>query len=162
MTVQILGGIGIFLFGMVLMTDGLKALAGDALRRILTRRVASARAGVVWGAGLTALVQSSTATTLATVGFVSAGMLTFTQAIGVVFGANLGTTSTGWIVSQLGFKVSLGELAPPLVLLGAALRLLFKGRAAHAGTAVAGFALTVKEGSERRQTLVDQIDWRRG
>ena len=141
MTVQILGGIGIFLFGMVLMTDGLKALAGDALRRILTRRVASARAGVAWGAGLTALVQSSTATTLATVGFVSAGMLTFTQAIGVVFGANLGTTSTGWIVSQLGFKVSLGELAPPLVLLGAALRLLFKGRAAHAGTAIAGFAL---------------------
>ena len=141
MIVQILGGIGIFLFGMVLMTDGLKALAGDALRRVLTRHVASARSGVAWGAALTALVQSSTATTLATVGFVSAGLLTFTQAIGVVFGANLGTTSTGWIVSQLGFKVSLGDLAPPLVLVGAALRLLFKGRAAHAGTAVAGFAL---------------------
>jgi len=141
MIVQILGGIGIFLFGMLLMTDGLKALAGDALRRILTRHVSSARSGVAWGAALTALVQSSTATTLATVGFVSAGLLTFTQAIGVVFGANLGTTSTGWIVSQLGFKVSLGELAPPLILLGAALRLLFKGRAAHAGTAIAGFAL---------------------
>lgn len=141
MIVQILGGIGIFLFGMVLMTDGLKALAGDALRRVLTRHVASARSGVAWGAALTALIQSSTATTLATVGFVSAGLLTFTQAIGVVFGANLGTTSTGWIVSQLGFKVSLGDLAPPLVLLGAALRLLFKGRAAHAGTAIAGFAL---------------------
>jgi phosphate:Na+ symporter len=141
MIVEILGGIGLFLLGMLLMTDGLKALAGDALRRILTRHVASARSGVAWGAALTALIQSSTATTLATVGFVSAGILTFTQAIGVVFGANLGTTSTGWIVSQLGFKVSLGELAPPLILLGAALRLLFKGRAAHAGTAVAGFAL---------------------
>ncbi|MBI1304480.1 MAG: Na/Pi cotransporter family protein [Phycisphaera sp.] len=141
MIVEILGGIGLFLLGMLLMTDGLKALAGDALRRILTRHVSSARSGVAWGAALTALVQSSTATTLATVGFVSAGILTFTQAIGVVFGANLGTTSTGWIVSQLGFKVSLGDLAPPLVLLGAALRLLFKGRGAHAGTAVAGFAL---------------------
>lgn len=141
MLVPLLGGLGMFLLGMVLLTDGLKALAGQALRGILMRFVRGPLSGVGWGALVTALVQSSTATTLATVGFVSAGLLTFTQAVGVIFGANLGTTSTGWIVSQLGFKVSLGSISPPLVLIGAALRLLSKGRAAHAGTACAGFGL---------------------
>lgn len=141
MVASLLGGLGVFLLGMVLLTDGLKAVAGEALRRILTRYVATPLSGVGWGALVTALVQSSTATTLTTVGFVSAGLLTFTQAIGVIFGANLGTTSTGWIVSQLGFKVSLGSISPPLVLAGVAVRLLFKGRTAHAGTALAGFAL---------------------
>lgn len=141
MTASLLGGLGLFLLGMVLLTDGLKALAGEALRGILTRFVSGPATGVAWGALVTALVQSSTATTLATVGFVSAGLLTFPQAVGVIFGANLGTTSTGWIVSQLGFKVSLGAVSPPLVLLGVVLRLLSRGRTAHAGTALAGFGL---------------------
>ncbi|MBK8914804.1 MAG: Na/Pi cotransporter family protein [Phycisphaerales bacterium] len=141
MIVALLGGLGLFLLGMVLLTDGLKAMAGAALRGILTRMVAGPLSGVGWGALLTALVQSSTATTLTTVGFVSAGLLTFTQAVSVIFGANLGTTSTGWIVSQLGMKISLGGVSPPLVLVGVALRLLCRGRAAHAGTAIAGFGL---------------------
>lgn len=141
MIVTLLGGLGVFLLGMLLLTDGLKAVAGDALRHILTRYVATPLSGVGWGALVTTLVQSSTATTLTTVGFVSAGLLTFKQAVGVIFGANLGTTSTGWIVSQLGFKVSLGSLSPPLILLGVAMRLMLKGRAMHAGTAIAGFAL---------------------
>lgn len=141
MIVSLLGGLGFFLLGMVLLTEGLKALAGEALRRILTRFVAGPASGVGWGALFTALVQSSTATTLTTVGFVSAGLLTFTQAVGVIFGANLGTTSTGWIVSQLGFKISLGAISPPLVFIGAGLRLLSRGRGAHIGTAVAGFGL---------------------
>jgi phosphate:Na+ symporter len=141
MMAALLGGLGVFLLGMTLLTDGLKAVAGDALRRVLTKYVATPVSGVAWGALVTAVVQSSTATTLTTIGFVSAGLLTFTQAIGVIFGANLGTTSTGWIVSQLGFKVSLGAMAPPLVLAGVALRLLGKGRVTHAGTAIGGFAL---------------------
>jgi len=141
MTIALLGGIGVFLFGMVLLTDGLKAVAGDALRRVLSRSVATPLSGVWWGAALTTLVQSSTATTFATIGFVSAGLLAFTPAVGVVMGANLGTTSTAWIVSQLGFKISLGTLSPPLVLAGVMLRLLFKGKMAHVGTALAGFAL---------------------
>ncbi len=141
MIAALLGGLGVFLLGMTLLTDGLKAVAGDALRRILTKYVATPASGVGWGALFTAVVQSSTATTLTTIGFVSAGLLTFTQAIGVIFGANLGTTSTGWIVSQLGFKVSLGAIAPPLVLAGVVLRLLGKGRLTHAGTALVGFAL---------------------
>jgi phosphate:Na+ symporter len=141
MIASLLGGLGLFLLGMVLLTDGLKALAGDALRRILTRLVAGPISGIAWGALITAVVQSSHATTLATVGFVSAGLLSFSQAVGVVFGANLGTTSTGWIVSQLGFKVSLGAFSSPLVLIGVLLRLLSHGRAAHFGAALCGFGL---------------------
>lgn len=141
MIVMLIGGLGLFLLGMILMTDGLKALAGEALRGILTRFVGTPLSGVGWGTLVTVIVQSSTATTLMTVGFVSAGLITFKQALGVILGANLGTTSTGWIVSQLGFKVSLGSYAPPLVLLAVVVRLLFKGRAAQAGTALAGFAL---------------------
>ena len=141
MTMALISGLGIFLLGMILLTDGLKSLAGEALRRILTRAVRGPVSGVGWGALVTALVQSSTATTLTTIGFVSAGLLTFAQSVGVIFGANLGTTSTGWIVSQLGFKVSLGSYAPPIVLLGVFLRLIFKSRLSHAGTALIGFGL---------------------
>lgn len=138
---SLLGGLGIFLLGMVLLTDGLKGLAGNALRQILMRFVRGPLSGVGWGALVTALVQSSSATTLLTVGFVSAGLLTFAQSVGVIFGVNLGTTSTGWIVSQLGFRISLGTISPPLVLLGVVLRLLGRGRLSHAGTAIAGFGL---------------------
>lgn len=137
----LLGGLGLFLLGMVLLTDGLKALAGDALRRILMRFVAGPVTGLLSGAAVTALVQSSTATTVTTIGFVSAGLLTFQQSLGVIFGANLGTTSTGWIVSILGFKVSLGSVAATLVLAGVVLRLVGRGRAASVGTALAGFGL---------------------
>lgn len=136
-----LGGIGLFLLGMSLMTDGLKAAAGGALRTILERRVSSPGRGVFWGCVLTALVQSSTATTMTTIGFVSAGLLTFPQAVGVILGANLGTTSTGWLVSLLGFKVSVGAFALPLVFAGSVMRLFGRGRMAQLGLAIAGFGL---------------------
>ena len=138
---QILGGIGLFLLGMMLMTDGLKSLAGGALRAILARLVRGPVSGVGWGAALTCLVQSSSATTMTTIGFVSAGLLSFPQAIGVIFGANLGTTSTGWIVSLLGFKFSIGLVAQPLIFVGVVLRLLGRDRVAALGTAIAGFGL---------------------
>lgn len=141
MLAGILGGLGLFLLGMILLTDGLKALGGHALQHILKKFISGPVSGVGWGAAVTALVQSSSATTLTTIGFVSAGLLTFPQAIGVIFGANLGTTSTGWIVSQLGFKVSMGSFAPPIVLAGVVIRLLFKGRGPHIGQALAGFGL---------------------
>lgn len=137
----VLGGIGLFLLGMVLMTDGLKALAGDALRSWLARFTGSRWKAVATGAGVTALVQSSSATTLATIGFVSAGLLSFNSAIGVIIGANIGTTSTGWIVSLLGLKLSVGSLALPLIGLGALSRLLGRKRLAQAGTALAGFGV---------------------
>lgn len=141
MVVTILGGIGLFLLGMILLIDGLKAVAGGALRRILTRAVSGPVTGLLSGAAVTSLVQSSTATSVTTIGFVSAGLLTFQQSVGVIFGANLGTTSTGWIVALLGVRISITAAAMPMVAIGAALRLLGRDRVAAAGMAIAGFGL---------------------
>jgi phosphate:Na+ symporter len=141
MIAAILGGIGLFLLGMVLLTDGLKAAAGEALRSVLIRFTGGPVRAMASGAAATAVVQSSSATVLTTIGFVSAGLLTFPQAVGVIFGANLGTTSTGWIVSLLGLKFSMSAIALPLVGVGALMRLLTRGRTAEAGLALAGFGL---------------------
>lgn len=135
------GGVGLFLLGMILMTDGLKAIAGDALRRGLARFTGNRLSAVATGVVVTLIVQSSTATTLATIGFVSAGLLAFQNAIGVIIGANLGTTSIGWIVSLLGLKFSIGAFAMPLVGVGALMRLLGRDRIAEAGNVLAGFGL---------------------
>lgn len=141
MIATVLGGVGLFLLGMVLMTDGLKAAAGDALSGILSRFTGGPLSAVASGAAVTALVQSSSATTLATIGFVSAGLLTFPQSIGILLGAAVGTTSTGWIVSLLGLKLQIGAIALPLVGIGALMRLLTRDRAASIGLAIAGFGL---------------------
>lgn len=135
------GGIGLFLLGMILMTDGLKALAGDALRSILARFTTNRFSALATGACVTALVQSSTATTMATIGFVSAGLLTFQNAIGVIIGANLGTTSMGWLISLLGLKFSIGSIMMPVIGFGAMAKLVGKGRLAHAGMALAGLGV---------------------
>jgi phosphate:Na+ symporter len=156
-----LGGIGIFLLGMVLMTDGLRSAAGEALRGILSRFTGGSLEAVLSGTAMTALVQSSSATTLATIGFVSAGLLTFTQAVGVIFGANLGTTSTGWIVSIIGLKLDVTAIALPLVGVGALMRLVGNGRAAAIGLAIAGFGLifvgidTLQQGMEELAGRID-------
>jgi phosphate:Na+ symporter len=141
LTLQLLGGIGLFLLGMILLTDGLKAAAGGALRRTLERFTGGRVSAVLSGAAITALVQSSSATTLATIGFVSAGLLTFPAAVGIIFGANLGTSSTGWIVSLLGLKLQIGNAALPLIGIGALLRILGRGGWSHGGLALAGFGL---------------------
>lgn len=138
---KLIGGIGLFLMGMVLLTDGLKAFAGDALRRWLIRFTGTPAKAFASGALVTAIVQSSSATTVTVIGFVSAGLLTFPQAVGVVLGASLGTTGTGWIVSVLGLQVSMGFYALPLVGLGAFLKLLAHGRWRSLGLALAGFGL---------------------
>lgn len=137
----LLGGIGLFMLGMLLLTDGLQAVAGDRLRTALRRYTRTRLSSIVSGAVVTTLVQSSSATTLAVIGFVGAGLLTFTQAIGIVFGANLGTTTTAWIVSAIGLKVKVDVFAMPLVGVGALAKLFGTGRVASIGTAVAGFGL---------------------
>ena len=124
----VLGGVGIFLLGMVLLTEGLRAVAGEALRTLLQRFARTPFTALCSGTAVTALVQSSSATTLTTIGFVSAGLLTFPQAVGVIFGANLGTTSTGWLVSTLGLKVSLSIVAFPMVGIGAGMLLRARSR----------------------------------
>lgn len=139
----LLGGLGLFLLGMALMTDGLKIAAGDALKSILGAWTRTRARGLVAGAFITAAVQSSSAVTVATIGFVNAGLLTLGQAIWVVFGANVGTTMTGWLVSQVGLKLDWGALALPLIGLGmiAGLALKSRPRLGGAAQAVAGFGL---------------------
>lgn len=141
--IAILGGVGLFLLGMTVMTDGLKALAGSALRAVLGKAAATPLSGAFWGAIITLLVQSSSAVTMTTIGLVSAGLLTFPQGLGLVFGANVGTTGTGWLVALIGVRVSLSTYALPMIFVGALMKLLGGGRAAAAGGALAGFALVL-------------------
>jgi len=105
------GGIGLFLLGMWLMTEGLKAAAGDALRRTLQTWTRTPLRGFAAGAGLTATLQSSSAVTVVTVGFVSAGLVALKQAVWVIYGSNVGTTLTGWIVAVTGIQVKLDAYA---------------------------------------------------
>lgn len=138
---QAIGGLGMFLLGMVVMTEGLRELAGETLQRVLARFTKSPTSGAATGAATTAVIQSSSATSVAAIGFVDAGLLTFPQALGILFGANLGTTITGWLVALLGFKLDLGTLVMPLALVGVLMFLFAKGRTRHGGFALAGFAL---------------------
>lgn len=141
MFVIVIGGLGMFLLGMTLMTDGLKAVGGDSLRKMLSKFTGGTFKGIASGAVITTVIQSSSATSLTTIGFVSAGLLTFQQALAVIFGANLGTTSTGWLVSILGLKYSITSLAMPMIGIGTFLRLFFKGKWQHIGIMMAGFGL---------------------
>lgn len=138
---SVIGGVGLFLLGMILMTDGLKALAGDALRSVLSKYTTNRWSAVGAGAATTAVVQSSSATTVATIGFVSAGLLPFSNAVGVIIGANLGTTSTGWLVSLLGLKFSIGKIILPVIGVGAFAKLVTRGRMAQLGETLAGFGV---------------------
>ena len=141
--ISILGGVGLFLLGMTVMTGGLKTLAGSALRTVLGKAAATPLRGAFWGAVITLLVQSSSATTMTTIGLVSAGLLTFQQGLGLVFGANVGTTGTGWLVALIGVRVSLTAAALPMIFVGALTQLLGRGRVSGAGAALAGFGLVL-------------------
>ncbi|MDH3668267.1 MAG: Na/Pi symporter, partial [Paracoccaceae bacterium] len=168
MTAELLlavGGIGLFLVGMIMLTEGLKGLAGRALRRVLAQFTATPLSGAVTGALTTAVVQSSSATTVTAVGFVGAGLITFPQALGIVFGANLGTTTTGWLVALLGFKLQLGTIALPLVFAAALMRLFGSPRLDMLGTALAGFSLlfigidAMREGLDALEGAVTPSDF---
>ncbi len=139
--VQVAGGIGLFLLGMIVLTDGLRALAGNAMRSALMRFTKSPTTGALTGAASTAILQSSSLTTVAAVGFVGAELITFPDALGIIFGANIGTTLKGWIIALLGFKFSLGNIFLPLVFVGAILKLFTKGRLSKIGYTIAGFGL---------------------
>gem|GEM_PF-101317 len=153
----LVGGIGLFLLGMSLMTDSLTALGGGALRALLGRLSRRPLLALATGAVATAVLQSSSATTLVTVGFVSAGLLSFADSLALIFGANLGTTSTAWIVALIGLKVKVSAVALPLVGIGALVRLVSRGRRARFGLAVAGFGL-VFVGIDVMQSGMAQVD----
>jgi phosphate:Na+ symporter len=140
-TLDLVGGIGVFLLGMLLLSDGLKAAAGPAVRRALARSTGHRLAAVAVGATTTAVIQSSTATTMTTIGLVAAGLLPLRNALGVILGANLGTTSTAWIVAYFGLKLDISAFAMLAVAAGALLRLVGRDRLAAAGLPLAGFGL---------------------
>ncbi|MBI1263385.1 MAG: Na/Pi cotransporter family protein [Alphaproteobacteria bacterium] len=137
------GGIGLFLLGMGLLTDGLKIAAGGALRTLLQTWTKSSVRGFALGVLITAVVQSSSAVTVATVGFVNARLLSLRRAVWVILGTNVGTTMTGWLVALVGVKVDVGALALPLIGIGMALALGAgeRARLAGSGRALAGFGL---------------------
>jgi phosphate:Na+ symporter len=137
----LLGGIGLFLIGMWMMTDGLKIAAGNTLQAMLRSATSSAPRGLLVGATITAVVQSSSATTVATIGFVNAGLLSLSQSVWMVFGANIGTTMTGWLVATVGIKVDVVALALPLLGVGMIMRLGAgaRPRLSGLGQAIAGF-----------------------
>jgi len=136
------GGIGLFLLGMELMTDGLRLSAGKSLQRILKKSTKTPLRGVLSGALITSLVQASGAVTVATIGFVNAGLMKLKDAIRVVYGSNLGTTMTGWLVAIVGFNVNLKAFALPAIGIGMLMTLLIKhGRYPAVGKVIAGFGL---------------------
>src|SRR5690554_1779211 len=138
---RLLGGIGLFLLGMALLSDGLVGFAGAALRRALLRFTGTPWRAFTSGALTTMLIQSSTTRTVSLIGFVSAGLIGYAQGIGVVIGASLGTTATGWVVAGLGLKVKLGYFTLPLIGIGAFMRVLGRGKWRHLGLACAGFGM---------------------
>jgi phosphate:Na+ symporter len=137
-----IGGLGLFLLAVSMITDGLKLAAGDTLRDILERYTSTRLRGVISGFLVTATVQSSSAVTVATIGFVNAGLLTLNQSLGVIYGANIGTTMTAWIVAIIGFNFKIETLALPMIGLGMLARMIRPNtRLAQFGEALAGFGL---------------------
>jgi len=156
--VTILGGLGLFLLGIHHLTEGLKGLAGDSLRRALQRLASGRFSAVASGAVFTALIQSSTAAVMTVIGFVGAGLVTFSQAIGIIMGATLGTTSTPWLVAIFGFRVSIAAAAKPILGIGAFLWMIAKGRTRSLGAILAGFGL-IFIGIEYLQAGMQGISW---
>ena len=137
----LLGALGMFLYGMNLMSSGLQKAAGDKLRGLLSAMTSNPFKGVLTGLGITTVIQSSSATTVMVVSFVNAGLLTLSQAIGVIMGANIGTTVTAWMVSWLGFKADISLLAVPLMLVGFLCSNSKKSQRRNIGELVVGFSL---------------------
>ena len=136
------GGLGLFLLAVRMISDGLKLAAGGALRDLLSHWTYTHSRGIITGLAITAVVQSSSAVTVATIGFVNAGLLSLYQALGVIYGANIGTTMTGWLVASIGFNIKIEAFALPLIGIGMLLRLA-RGttRLGSLGEALAGFGL---------------------
>ena len=137
----LLGALGMFLYGMNLMSSGLQKASGDRLRGFLSAMTSNPFKGVMTGLGITSIIQSSSATTVMVVSFVNAGLLTLAQAIGVIMGANIGTTVTAWLVSWLGFKADISILAIPLMALGFLFSNSKKNQRQNIGELIVGFCL---------------------
>jgi len=139
--IQIFGSLAFFIFGMKMMSEGIQRAAGSQLRGFLGNMTKNRVLGVFTGFLITALVQSSSATTVMTVSFVNAGLLSLLESAGVMMGANIGTTITGWLVSFLGFKVKLSAYSIPLFAIGVPMLFMNKGKVKYWGEFIVGFAI---------------------
>ena len=137
----LLGALGMFLYGMNLMSSGLQKASGDKLRGFLSAMTSNPFKGVLTGLSITSIIQSSSATTVMVVSFVNAGLLSLGQAIGVIMGANIGTTVTAWLVAWLGFKADISILAVPLMLFGFLFSNSKKNQRQNIGELIVGFCL---------------------
>ncbi len=137
---SLIGSLGLFLYGMKIMSEGLEKFAGDQLRNVLSAMTKNRFMGVLTGALVTALVQSSSATTVMVVSFVNAGLMTLGQSIGVIMGANIGTTITAWIISAIGFKVNISAFSIPLLAFGLPLLFSSNGKRKSIGEFIFGFS----------------------
>ena len=137
----LVGALGMFLYGMNLMSEGLQKAAGDRLRKFLEAMTSNRLKSVATGLTITSIIQSSSATTVMVVGFVNAGLLALNQAIGVIMGANIGTTVTAWLISLLGFKADISILAVPLMALGFVMSISKKERNKNLSECIIGFSL---------------------
>ena len=138
---KLIGSLGVFLYGMKLMSEALQKVAGERMRHILAAMTSNRVKGVITGILITAIIQSSSATTVMVVSFVNAGLLNLVESIGVIMGANVGTTVTAWLISILGFKISMAEISLPLI--GLSLPLLFSNKRSRKswGELIIGFGL---------------------
>ena len=135
--ISLLGGLSLFLYGMQMMSNGLEAAAGNKMKRILERLTANRILGVLVGAGITAVIQSSSATTVMVVGFVNSGMMTLQQAVWIIMGANIGTTITGQLIA-----LDIGAIAPLFAFIGVAMIVfLKKEKLHHFGKIIAGLGI---------------------
>ncbi|MBO5249168.1 MAG: Na/Pi cotransporter family protein [Muribaculaceae bacterium] len=137
----LLGAVGLFLYGMTLMSEGLQKAAGNGLRNILGAMTRNRFTGAITGFSITALIQSSSASTVMVVSFVSAGLMTLAQSVAVIMGANVGTTATTWIITLFGFKVDIAAFAFPLIAFSLPLLFSSKSRRKSIGEVILGFAV---------------------
>ncbi|GBF43761.1 Na+/phosphate symporter [Leptospira ellinghausenii] len=137
--IQVLGGLGVFIYGMKLLSESLQRVAGDRLRSFLSSMTRNRVSAVFSGLFITSTIQSSSATTVLVVGFVNAGLISLAQAIGVIMGANIGTTITAWIVSFLGFKFNIASFALPAIAAGVVLNFSRKESRSGWGSFLIGF-----------------------
>jgi len=141
MIITALGGLSLFLYGMKVMSEGLQKVAGNRLRSILKALTNNRFSGVFTGFFITAAIQSSSATTVMLISFVNAGLITFTQSLGVIMGANIGTTVTGWLVALIGLKIKISVIALPAITIGFFIRFLKKQQLSDWGEVLLGFGL---------------------
>lgn len=152
---KLCGSLALFIYGMTMMSDNIKLAAGQRLKSVLSKMTNNKFAGVGTGFAATALVQSSSATTVMLVSLVTAGVVSVEQSVGVIMGANIGTTVTGWLVGLLGFKVKIAAFSYPLMAIGLPIMFVRKGKYKSVGSFIFGFALLFFGLSEMKNAVPD-------